>query len=265
MPARAPALAPDVTSRTDADTDDRGVTEARPARLKRARRVFPASSLGSSPPSASRPRPPDPFPSFIDRRRGRPFDDDAGSPRARSRAASSVSSPFANSAPASTSKATTFLIGAYAKYDQPYAWLRSGAERDASDEQDLPLDLDATTRWKETRHRVWDVAEELVRTCVFPNPRNAFAVDHAALERLPRRERFLSTGALVAFLLELVRDAPGRDAERDAAVERDLVKLVETHLASTPTALERKTEGAEGTEAGGSLQASQATSGNAGK
>ena len=109
------------------------------------------------------------------------------------------------------------------------------------------MDLDATTRWKETRHRAWDVAEELVRTCVFPNPRNAFAVDHAALERLPRRERFLSTGALVAFLRDVAADEGAAATRRrngngnafEAAVTRDVEKLVRSHFADVPERLRR--------------------------
>ena len=78
--------------------------------------------------------------------------------------------------------------GRYAKYDRPYAWVRSGALDGVADdaaEQDTPLDLEHETLGRGRAH-AWDVVEELVRMRVFPAPANAFEVDHVALET--RRE-----------------------------------------------------------------------------
>ena len=100
-------------------------------------------------------------------------------------------------------------MGAYAKYDRPYAWVRSGALDGVADdaaEQDTPLDLECTKRWEEGAHRAWDVVEELVRMRVFPAPANAFEVDHVALRNTPRDDRYLITGALVAFLRDVAAD-----------------------------------------------------------
>ena len=186
-------------------------------------------------------------------RRGPEVGEDS-SPRAKSRGGS----PFAaaadpafapRAAPETPSaRSTTFLVGAYAKYDRPYAWVRSGPLAGVADdaaEQDLPLDLECTKRWEEGAHRAWDVVEELVRMRVFPAPANAFEVDHVALRNTPRDDRYLITGALVAFLRDVAADEGAAAAARrgesgglfDAAVTRDLEKLVRRHFADVPERL----------------------------
>lgn len=184
------------------------------------------------------------------RSRARRVSDDGGSPRATSRA--SKRSPPSDSPSTTDARRnrgeTTFLVGAYAKYDLPYAWLRSGCSNsggESSTEQDLPLDLDTTREWVRGKHRVWDVAEELVRTCVFPNPTNAFAVDHDAVRKMPRDERWLTTGALVAFLRDVLSDGSAAAEKRCPrgvgpfadAVERDVEKLLASHFADVPETL----------------------------
>ena len=121
-----------------------------------------------------------------------------------------------------------------------------GVADDAA-EQDLPLDLECTKRWEEGAHRAWDVVEELVRMRVFPAPANAFEVNHFALKHVPRDDRYLLTGALVAFLRDVAADE-GAAATRkrngngnafDAAVTRDVEKLVRSHFADVPERLRR--------------------------
>ena len=130
----------------------------------------------------------------------------------------------------------------------PYAWVRSGCSDtggESSTEQDVPLDLDTTREWVAGTHRVWDVAEELVRMCVFPNPTNAFAVNHDAIRKMPRDERWLTTGALVAFLRDVTSDGsaaaekrcPGGVGAFADEVERDAEKLLASHFADVPKAL----------------------------
>jgi hypothetical protein len=188
-----------------------------------------------------------------------PLDED-GSPRAKSRAQSRGGSPFAavadeTFAPGAPSKSdaqshsTTFLVGAYAKYDRPYAWVRSGplAGQDDAAEQDLPLDLECTKNWEEGVYRAWDVVEELVFMRVFPAPANAFEVNHFALKHVPRDDRYLLTGALVAFLRDVAADEGAAATRRrngngnafEAAVTRDVEKLVRSHFADVPERLRR--------------------------
>ena len=186
-------------------------------------------------------------------RRGPEVGED-GSPRAKSRGgspfAAAANPAFAPRAAPETpsTRSTTFLVGAYAKYDRPYAWVRSGALDSVADdaaEQDTPLDLECTKRWEEGAHRAWDVVEELVRMRVFPAPANAFEVDHVALRNTPRDDRYLITGALVAFLRDVAADEGAAAAARrgesgglfDAAVTRDLEKLVRRHFADVPERL----------------------------
>jgi hypothetical protein len=186
--------------------------------------------------------------------------DEDGSPRAKSRAQSRGGSPFAavadeTFAPGAPSKSdaqshsTTFLVGAYAKYDRPYAWVRSGplAGQDDAAEQDLPLDLECTKNWEEGVYRAWDVVEELVFMRVFPAPANAFEVNHFALKHVPRDDRYLLTGALVAFLRDVAADEGAAATRRrdgngnafEAAVTRDVEKLVRSHFADVPERLRR--------------------------
>ena len=181
--------------------------------------------------------------------------DERGSPRARRR----DGSPFAETAdpafalgaaaprPDASTRSTTFLVGAYSKYQRPYAWIRSGlSDRDDAAEQDSPLDLECTQNWEEG-HRAWDVVEELVRMRVFPAPANAFEVDHHELGRVPRDDRYLLTGALVAFLRDVAADEGAAAARRrgesggafEAAVTHDLEKLVRRHFADVPERLRR--------------------------
>jgi hypothetical protein len=46
---------------------------------------------------------------------------------------------------------TLFLVGAYARYNWPYVWVRSnlGKFGQGTADKDLPLDLRTTTHWKD--------------------------------------------------------------------------------------------------------------------
>ena len=130
---------------------------------------------------------------------------------------------------------TVFLVGAYAKYNWPYVWLRSNHDnRLSQSDKDLPLDLKTTQTWKKSGHRVWDIVEELVSMNILPNPSNPFAVDHAKLAAQPPDERYLNSGAMVAFLRDL---AVHSGAPYTAEIEADLAKLLHTHLSCVPRQL----------------------------
>lgn len=194
------------------------------------------------------------------RREAKMADDksEPGSPRARPRR-TEVQAEDLTTSPSrpksTTADASTFLIGAYAKYDRPYVWLREGGgiRSDGTGADDLPLDLDTlrvNARSGEPAGfsaRVWDVVEELVGMNVFPTPPNAFAVDHGAIKRMEAGERFLAAGAMVGFLHDILeagarRGGSGRDGKARgevfvALVEEDIDKLVAAHLAEVPQAL----------------------------
>lgn len=53
--------------------------------------------------------------------------------------------------------------------------------------------------------RVWHIVEELVQLNVLPLPPNPFEVDFRKLAELPPTERLLMSGALAAFLRELLQ------------------------------------------------------------
>lgn len=209
-------------------------------------------------------------------------DTDDGSPRARSAQSSRDNSPFVGSKNVSfgksaasklaienkkneTSTSTTFLVGAYAKYDRPYAWVRVSGRNGSSsssastsenngtiDGTDLPLDLTCTTRWEIGRYRVWDVVEELIATRMFPKPTNVFQIDHINLKRMTKQDKYLCTGALIAFLRDVLLDEGDGSLTRreninskgnnktndfDQSVLLDVEKLTKAHFSCVPEQL----------------------------
>lgn len=172
-----------------------------------------------------------------------------------------------------TKTASTFLVGAYAKYDRPYAWLRgsytsefdlaagtgkgkgcAGSEEGGSGNEeggestDLPLDLTCTTLWELGVYRVWDLVDELVGTRTFPKPTNVFAVDFSTIKKMPKQDRYLSTGALVSFLRDVLHhesdgaakrrgEGNGTNDDFERQVLSDVEKLVEAHFADVPEKL----------------------------
>uniref|UniRef100_A0A8C4SI77 Si:dkey-19b23.7 n=1 Tax=Erpetoichthys calabaricus TaxID=27687 RepID=A0A8C4SI77_ERPCA len=105
---------------------------------------------------------------------------------------------------------TLFLLAGYAKYGQPYAWIRSNHERlvnigcTDSTVKDTPVKLKSISEWKTQGVRIWDMVWELVTLCTTPPPINPFALDMRYIESLPLSERFLVSGALICFLERIV-------------------------------------------------------------
>uniref|UniRef100_A0A673H981 Uncharacterized LOC107738067 n=1 Tax=Sinocyclocheilus rhinocerous TaxID=307959 RepID=A0A673H981_9TELE len=107
---------------------------------------------------------------------------------------------------------TLFLLAGYAKYGQPYVWIRSNHERlvnvGGTDTlvKDTPMKLKSITDWVSTSQgtHVWDVVSELVGLCTMPPPDNPFSLDMRYLQTLSLPERFLVTGALLNFLEMIV-------------------------------------------------------------
>lgn len=128
---------------------------------------------------------------------------------------------------------TLFLVGAYARYNWPYVWVRSnlGKFGQGTADKDLPLDLRTTTHWKDKGYKVWDIIEELVTMNIIPTPHNPFEVNLDALSALSPMERTLRSGALANFLKDLLmRESSGSYA---GAVQADLLRVLELHFATT--------------------------------
>ena len=54
-----------------------------------------------------------------------------------------------------------FLIGAYAKYNWPYVWLRSVTRANTVEDIDSPLDLPSTKNWKSLGAHVQNLVSRL--------------------------------------------------------------------------------------------------------
>jgi len=95
-----------------------------------------------------------------------------------------------------------YLIGAYAKYKQPYVWLRSQQPAEGRKTKDVPLSLQSTTKWKKEpdSYRVWNIVAELVNASIQPTPANPFAVAFEALNAYPVDEIAVQSGALASFI-----------------------------------------------------------------
>lgn len=100
-----------------------------------------------------------------------------------------------------------YLIGGYAKYKQPYVWLRSNLNKEIAnkDTKDVPLKLETTDTWKANPGaiHVWHIVAELVKSTLFPAPENPLAVDHTFFDSLPPDEQAIASGALAGFLQEI--------------------------------------------------------------
>ncbi|XP_052009047.1 uncharacterized protein si:dkey-19b23.7 isoform X2 [Xyrauchen texanus] len=134
---------------------------------------------------------------------------------------------------------TLFLLAGYAKYGQPYAWIRSNHERlvniGGADSlvKDTPMKLKSITDWVSTSQgaHVWDVVSELVGLCTMPPPDNPFSLDMRYLQTLSLPERFLVTGALLNFLEMIVVQGNREEPFYDLVLE-ELKPLRRLHFQS---------------------------------
>lgn len=121
-------------------------------------------------------------------------------------------SPCETDAESAEHSSTLFLIAAYARYKNPYVWVRSNhhrlvqfAECHTSDDdvyqiQDSPLKLKSTSDWRHKDLKLWHILAEVIRINVMPSPRNPFEVDHSYFDELSTEECLLATGAMIHFL-----------------------------------------------------------------
>ena len=130
----------------------------------------------------------------------------------------------------------TFLIGGYAHYNVPYVWVRTGHsllgcfQLGTDSNFDAPMGLKSTAAWKSQTVHVWQIVAELIAAAASPSPHNPFALERGALERLAMPDAIFSSGALAAFLRELLVGSPPFAEE----VKDDLEAVVAFHYARLP-------------------------------
>ncbi|KAJ3039937.1 hypothetical protein HDV00_011603 [Rhizophlyctis rosea] len=104
---------------------------------------------------------------------------------------------------------TTFLIAAYARYGQPFAWPRTKSERVAKirEEQhlepDMPINLKSTANWSQQGVKLFEIIDDITALVMQPPPFNPFAVDHKYFETLPVEESIIRIGAMMEFLQQV--------------------------------------------------------------
>ncbi|XP_066920962.1 uncharacterized protein [Clytia hemisphaerica] len=134
---------------------------------------------------------------------------------------------------------TLFLIAAYARYKNPYVWVRSNHHRlisftechTSQDEvyqiQDSPLKLKSTTNWRHKEIKLWHIIAEVVRINVIPSPRNPFEVDHTYFDELSPEDYILATGAMIFLLQRILLHG---DHSYQTKVSQDLNELMLKHM-----------------------------------
>jgi len=104
-----------------------------------------------------------------------------------------------------------FLLAVYARYQCPYAWVRSSHTRlpcgVSVASKDCHLKLRSVERWANETIHIWDVLYELIQLA-FPSPvPNPFQLDYSLIETVPSPlELYLLTGALANFIRKLYLD-----------------------------------------------------------
>jgi len=136
----------------------------------------------------------------------------------------------------SESSATVYLVGGYAKYKQPYVWLRAEGSNPSpsksKEAKDMPLKLESTDAWKKDPKavRIWHVAAELVRATVHPAPENPLAIDHQFFDSLDPNEQAIASGALAGFLREVYSSTTDKYTAASALVLADMQACLDRHF-----------------------------------
>ncbi|XP_076453665.1 uncharacterized protein LOC143288888 [Babylonia areolata] len=138
----------------------------------------------------------------------------------------------------SASNTTVFLIAGYSRYSCPYVWVRSNHQRlmkmsGAGDgEKDHPLRLKSTSRWKHEEVHIWEIIAELVKLCMYPTPRNPFAVDMKYFLSLSStHQQVLASAAMMQGLQKIAMNSSDEKPYLGKVLE-DLLQVSRLHYSA---------------------------------
>ncbi|KAL8625519.1 hypothetical protein ACOMHN_014608 [Nucella lapillus] len=135
------------------------------------------------------------------------------------------------------SNTTVFLVAGYSRYCCPYVWVRSNHQRlmkmsGAGDgEKDHPLRLKSTNRWKNEDVHIWEIIAELVKLCMYPAPRNPFALNMKYFLSLSTHQQVLNSAAMIACLQKIAMTASDDKPYLDKILE-DLLQVSRIHYSA---------------------------------
>jgi hypothetical protein len=119
---------------------------------------------------------------------------------------------------------SSFLIAGYARYNHPFVWCRNADNGEEIVSED-PIKLDTIKRWNTSDIiDIWEIVVEILGKSIDP-PSNPLAITIEYFKSLPLQHAFISTGAMLEFLMKVYKTKPWFHSE----LLDDIKKLLDLH------------------------------------